>query len=56
MKFTKINTMKARRLAISQKVLGLPVMAIYKDGEKVTELIKEECTEASIEKMILANI
>ncbi len=34
LKFTSLNTTKARRLAISQKVLGLPVMAIYKDGEK----------------------
>ena len=56
MKFTKINTMKARRLAIAQKVLGLPVMAIYKNGEKTVELVKEDCTEENIEKMILANI
>jgi len=56
MKFTKINTMKARRLAIAQKVLGLPVMAIYKDGEKAVELVKDDCTEENIEKMILANV
>ena len=56
LKFTKINTLKARRLAIAQKVLGLPVMAIYKNGEKVTELVKDDCTAESIEKMILANI
>ena len=42
----------ARRLAISQKVLGLPVMAIYKDGEKVEELVKDDCTAESIEAMI----
>ena len=41
LKFTSLNTTKARRLAIAQKVLGLPVMAIYKDGEKVEELVKE---------------
>ena len=52
MKFTKVNTMKARRMAISQKVLGLPVTAIYKNGEKVAELVKEECTEDRIEEMI----
>ena len=52
MKFTKINTMKARRLAIAQKVLGIPVLAIYKGGEKVTELVKDDCTEENIEKMI----
>lgn len=51
-KFTKLNTTKARRLAISQKVLGLPVIAIYKDGQKVDELVKDEATEANIESMI----
>ena len=56
MKFTMINTMKARRLAIAQKVMGLPVMAIYKNGEKTEELVKDDCTEENIEKMILANI
>ena len=55
MKFTKINTMKARRLAIAQKVLGLPVTAIYKGGEKVVELVKDDCTEENIEKMIIEN-
>ena len=52
LKFTSLNTTKARRVAIGQKVLGLPVMAIYKGGEKVDELVKEECTEESIEEMI----
>jgi len=56
MKFTMINTMKARRLAIAQKVMGLPVMAIYKNGEKTEELVKDDCTEENIEKMIQANI
>jgi len=56
MKFTKINTMKARRLAISQKVMGLPVMAIYKGGEKVEELVKDDCTEEAIENMIKGHI
>ncbi|NLD34777.1 MAG: thioredoxin [Clostridiales bacterium] len=52
LKFTSINTTKARRLAIGQKVLGLPVMAIYKGGEKVEELVKEDCTHENIENMI----
>ncbi|MDY5731006.1 MAG: thioredoxin family protein [Eubacteriales bacterium] len=52
MKFCSLNTTKARRLAISEKVLGLPVMAIYKDGVKVKELVKEECTEQNIENLI----
>ena len=51
-KFTKLNTTKARRLAISQKILGLPVMAIYKNGEKVEELVKDDATPENIEEMI----
>ena len=52
LKFCALNTTKARRVAIGQQVLGLPVMAIYNDGQKVEELDKEECTEASIEELI----
>lgn len=52
LKFTKLNTSKARRLAIGQKILGLPVISIYKDGEKVDELVKDDATEANIEAMI----
>ena len=51
-KFTKLNTTGARRLAISQKVLGLPTITLYKDGAKVAELTKEEVNKGSIEEMI----
>lgn len=51
-KFTSINTTKARRLAISQKVMGLPVIAIYKDGEKVEELVKDDATKEAVEAMV----
>ncbi|WIV10369.1 thioredoxin family protein [Proteiniborus sp. MB09-C3] len=52
MKFTSLDTGKARRLAISQKILGLPVIAIYKDGQKIDELVKDDATPANIESMI----
>lgn len=52
LKFTKLNTTKARRVAIGQKVLGLPVIAIYKDGEKIEELVKDDATPENIEAMI----
>lgn len=52
MKFTKLNTSQARRLAIGQKVLGLPVIAIYQNGEKVDELVKDDATAQNIEAMI----
>jgi len=51
-KFTKLNTTKARRVAIGQKILGLPVIAIYKGGEKVEELVKEDATPENVEALI----
>ena len=55
-KFTKLNITGARRLAISQKVLGLPTIILYKDGEKVAEVTKDDATKANIEKMITENV
>ena len=51
-KFTSLNTTKARRLAIGQKIMGLPVIAIYKDGEKVEELVKDDATKEAVEEMV----
>lgn len=52
LKFTALNTTKARRVAIGQKVMGLPVIAIYKDGEKVEELVKDDATKEAVEEMV----
>ena len=51
-KFCKMDTTKARRLAIKQKVLGLPTLALYKGGEKVDEVTKDDATVPNIEDMI----
>lgn len=51
-KFCKLDTTKARRLAIKEKVLGLPTIAIYKDGQKIDEVTKDDATRISIEEMI----
>lgn len=51
-KFCKLDTTKARRLAIKEKVLGLPTIAIYKDGAKIDEVIKDDATRSNIEEMI----
>ena len=51
-KFVKLNTGAARRLAISQKVLGLPTITLYKDGEKLSEVTKDEAVKSNIEAMI----
>ncbi len=54
--FKKLNTSKARRVAISQKVLGLPTMLLYKDGEKIAEVTGKETSKEDIKNMIDANI
>jgi thioredoxin 1 len=52
-KFCSLNTTDNRRLAISQKVLGLPTFIVYKNGEKVKEISgAENCTSSSIENLI----
>jgi thioredoxin len=51
-KFTSLDITKARRVAIGQKVLGLPVIAMYKDGEKVDAVVADEATKSSVEEMI----
>ena len=51
-KFMALNTSKARRLTISQKVLGLPVLAVYKDGEKLRELVGEDATAGNLDALL----
>ena len=51
-KFCKLNTTKARRLAISQRVMGLPAILLYKDGEKVDECTKDDATKENIQSMV----
>lgn len=51
-KFSSLDITKARRVAIGQKVLGLPVVAIYQGGEKVDSVVGEEATKSSVEELI----
>lgn len=51
-KFTTLDITKARRLAIGQKVLGLPVIAIYKDGEKIDEVVADGATDESVKELV----
>nr|WP_300001817.1 thioredoxin family protein [Tissierella sp.] len=51
-KFTSLDITKARRLAIGQTVMGLPVIAIYKDGEKVDSLVGDDATEMAVEELV----
>ena len=50
LKFCALNTTKARR--ISQKILGLPVIAIYENGEMIDSCVKEDATPENVEAMI----
>lgn len=56
MKFTSMNTSKARRVAIGQQVLGLPTIAIYENGAKIEELVKDDATPENVEEMIKRHI
>lgn len=56
MKFASLNITKARRLAIAQKVMGLPVIAVYSGGEKIDELVKDDATPENIETMIKKHV
>lgn len=51
-KFCKLNTTSARRLAISQRIMGLPTISLYRNGEKIDEVTKEDASKESIEAMI----
>lgn len=41
-KFASLNITTARRLAIAQRVLGLPTMIVYKNGEKLATITPDK--------------
>jgi len=47
-KFCKLDTAGNRRLAIAQRVLGLPTLVLYKGGEKVHTFNKEDLEEGGM--------
>lgn len=56
LKFCALNTSKARRLAISQKIMGLPVIAVYENGVMVDSCVKDDATAENVEAMIKKHI
>jgi thioredoxin 1 len=50
-KFVKVNTAENRRLAISQKVMGLPAIVFYKNGERV-DALSGDVSPSKIEEKI----
>lgn len=51
-KFCTMDTSANRRLAISQKVMGLPTLVLYRDGERVAVWNKEEIDLALIQEKL----
>ncbi len=51
-KFAKLNIKGNRRLAIGQKVLGLPSIVFYEDGEKQEHLSGDELEPEDIEEVL----
>ena len=47
-KFCKLDTAGNRRLAMSQKVMGLPTLVFYKGGEKVFSFDKDAIEQGGI--------
>ncbi len=52
-KFASLNISGARRVAIGQKVLGLPTMIIYKSGERAKVITPDKISNlADVENFI----
>ena len=56
LKFVSLNTSKARRVAIGQQVLGLPTIAIFENGEKIEELVKDDATPEAVAELVQRHI
>lgn len=54
--FGKLNTTQERRLAISQRVLGLPTIVLYKDGQRMGECTRDSANVEGIKALISANL
>ncbi|MGS0764955.1 thioredoxin TrxA [Syntrophomonas curvata] len=48
-KFCSVDTSGNRRLAIGQKVLGLPAILFYQNGQKIDEISGQEIAPEDIE-------
>jgi len=51
-KFTKVNVSGNRRVAIINRVMGLPGILFFKDGKEITRLGGEEATVENIKAKI----
>ncbi|MEW6308146.1 MAG: thioredoxin family protein [Bacillota bacterium] len=51
-RFGKVNILENRRLAISQKVLGVPNISLYVGGGKVAELTGDDIASDAVEEAL----
>ncbi len=51
-KFCSFDITKGRRVAIKQKVMGLPAIIIYKDGEEVERLAESAATATAVKELV----
>ncbi|MCL2580737.1 MAG: thioredoxin family protein [Oscillospiraceae bacterium] len=55
-KFCKLDTAGNKRLAIAQKVMGIPTFVFYKDGEKVfvfdKDVIEMGAVQAKLDELL----
>lgn len=52
-RFTKVNVLENRRLAISHRVLGLPAFLLFREGERVAALSgPDDCTPEAVEAVL----
>ena len=49
-KFCKLDTAGNKRLSIAQKVMGIPTLVFYKDGEKAFTFDKEALENGAFDK------
>lgn len=54
--FGKLNTTAERKLAISQRVLGIPTVVFYKDGQRIAECTKDAANRQAIVENILKHL
>ena len=52
MKFTSLDSAKEKELAESQGITIFPTVDIFENGQKIMQLIKDDCTQESIEQII----
>jgi len=51
-----VDTGANKRLAIGQRVMGIPTMVVYEGGEKLETLMKDDASEANVEALIQRHI